>query len=89
MNAYLTVFFSVFLAELGDKTQLATVLFAAQPGIPKLGVFLAAAAALCLSTALAVVAGEFVSAWIPAAALRKVAGVAFVAIGVWMLLTRS
>ena len=88
MTPYLTVFLSVFLAELGDKTQLATVLFAAQPGTRKLGVFLAAAGALCLSSALAVMVGAYLGAWIPARLLRTIAGVGFIAIGVWTVMTR-
>ncbi|PYM47655.1 MAG: hypothetical protein DME14_13985 [Candidatus Rokuibacteriota bacterium] len=58
MRAYVAVFVSVFLAELGDTTQLATLFFAANPGISKLGVLVASAAALCLSTTLAGLAGR-------------------------------
>ena len=57
MTAFLSVFITVFLAELGDKTQLATVLFASEDGKSKWMVFFAAAAALTLSTAAAVLAG--------------------------------
>jgi putative Ca2+/H+ antiporter (TMEM165/GDT1 family) len=63
MHIYLTVFLSVFLAELGDKTQLATPLFAANPAAGKLGVFLAAATALVASSALAVVVGSHIGGW--------------------------
>jgi putative Ca2+/H+ antiporter (TMEM165/GDT1 family) len=88
MRAYLAVFASVFLAELGDKTQLATLLFAAQPSVSKLGIFAASAGALCLSAALAVVVGGYAGVAIPARLLRLVAGAGFVAIGVWLLVTR-
>ena len=43
------IFVTVFLAELGDKTQLATLLFAAEQNTSKIGVFLASAGALVLS----------------------------------------
>jgi putative Ca2+/H+ antiporter (TMEM165/GDT1 family) len=88
MRAYAVVFVTVFLAELGDKTQLATVLFAANPAVNKLGVFLAAATALGASTLLAVVIGDRVGAWAPPGHLRVIAAVGFIAIGLWMLLSR-
>ena len=88
MRAYLAMFVSVFLAELGDKTQLATVLFAAQPTVSKPAVFAASAAALCLSSALAVLAGSYLGAAIPARPLRLGAGIGFVAIGAWLMFTR-
>jgi len=89
MKTYLAIFVSVFLAELGDKTQVATLLFAAEPGVRKTGIFLASAGALCLSSALAVMIGGSLGAWIPARALRTIAGVGFVAIGAWILLSRG
>ena len=88
MKPYLAVFVSVFLAELGDKTQLATLLFASELHVRKLGVFAAAAGALCLSTALAVMVGSYAGGWIPARLLRTIAGVGFIAIGAWMLLAQ-
>ena len=89
MRAYVAVFVSVFLAELGDKTQLATLLFAAEPSTSKLAIFVASAGALCLSAALAVLVGSVVGTAIPLRPLRSVAGPGFVAIGVWMLVTRT
>jgi putative Ca2+/H+ antiporter (TMEM165/GDT1 family) len=87
MKTYLVVFASVLVAELGDKTQIATLLYATDPAAGKLGVFLAAAAALVVSTALAVVVGAHAADWISPKVLRTIAGMGFVAIGVWMLAT--
>jgi putative Ca2+/H+ antiporter (TMEM165/GDT1 family) len=88
MKTYAAVFVSVFLAELGDKTQLATLLFASVPETSKLGVFLAAAGALVASTVLAVLVGERLGTWIRPDLLTTIAGVAFIAIGAWMVLAR-
>ena len=87
MKIYLAMFLSVFLAELGDKTQLATLLFAANPETGKLEVFLAAATALVASSALAVVVGARLGSWVAPDFLKIIAGIACVAIGVWMLVT--
>lgn len=81
-----TIFGSVFVAELGDKTQLATMLFAAKGEVSKAEVFVAASAALVLSTLIGVFAGRIVTECVGEQALRYVAGVAFVAIGLWTLL---
>jgi putative Ca2+/H+ antiporter (TMEM165/GDT1 family) len=88
MRAYAAVFVSVLLAELGDKTQLATLVFAATPGLSKVGVFLAAAGALLASSLLAVLVGERLGTWVRPELLTTIAGVAFIAIGAWMLLAR-
>jgi len=87
MKTYLVVFASVFVAELGDKTQMATLLYATDPVGSKLGVFLAAASALVLSTALAVVIGSHAGDWISPKVLKTVAGLGFIAVGAWVLLT--
>ena len=81
-----TVFASVFLAELGDKTQLATLLFAADQAVSRLAVFIAASAALVVATGIGVLAGGVVSQYVSPAALKVVAGAWFIAIGVWTLL---
>jgi len=80
-----TVFVTVFLAELGDKTQLATVLFAGDPHANRLGVFLASSGALVLSSLIAVLLGAQVSTYIPPHVLKMIAGISFIAIGVWVL----
>ncbi len=81
-----SIFAAIFVAELGDKTQLATLLFAMDRDLSPVHVFLAAAAALVVSTALAVFAGTFASRYLAALPLKPIAGVAFIAIGSWMLI---
>jgi putative Ca2+/H+ antiporter (TMEM165/GDT1 family) len=85
MKAYGVVFVSVLLAELGDKTQLATMLFASDTALSRWGVLAAAAGALIVSTAVAVVAGTLLGAWLSPRHLKLAAGVGFVAIGAWIL----
>ncbi len=85
MNAFLTVFFTVFLAELGDKTQLATALFSAEGGRPKTLVFAAAASALIASTGLAVVLGAAAERWLAVFPLKLIAGLGFVAVGAMLV----
>jgi len=80
-----TVFATVFLAELGDKTQLATFLYASNAANPKLTVFVGAAAALVVTSALGVFAGGFVAQHVSPRALSWVAGLGFIAVGVWTI----
>jgi len=82
---FLTIFASVFIAELGDKTQLATMLFAADKEVSKYTVFFAASAALIVATAVGVLAGSFLSEYINEKYLHYIAGVGFIAIGVFTL----
>ncbi len=86
MKVLLPIFFSIFLAELGDKTQLATLLFATNQSLSRLSVFVASSAALVLSSLLAVLVGGQVARLVSPVTLRLVAGVGFIAIGLWMLL---
>jgi len=80
-----TVFTSVLIAELGDKTQLATLLFASDKEISKLTVFAGAASALIVTSALGVLAGGVVSNYVSEKYLHYLAGVGFIAIGIWIL----
>lgn len=80
---FVTVFSTVFLAELGDKTQLATLLYAARSPEAKWTVFVGAAVALVLTSAIGVLAGEAASRVMDARTLTRVAGIGFVAIGLW------
>ena len=81
-----TVFATVFVAELGDKTQLATVLYAADRTVSPWTVFLGAALALVLSSALGVLAGGWIAQHVDERALHYVAGAGFIAVGVWTLI---
>jgi len=85
LKAAIAIFATVFLAELGDKTQLATVLFASNRAHSALGVFLAAAAALVTSTAIAVAAGSALGNYVNTRHLSIVAGIGFIVIGSWTL----
>lgn len=81
----------VFLAEVGDKTQLALFTMAAQ-GKPRLALFLGGALALAATTALAVAAGSLVQGLAGERfqrGIRIAAGLAFVAMGAWMLLGKG
>ena len=81
IKALSIVFASVFIAELGDKTQLATMLFATDKNVGKLTVFFGAALALVLASAVSVLAGSFISNYISEKYLSVIAGVGFIAIG--------
>lgn len=81
----LTVFTAVFIAELGDKTQLATMLFATDKEASKLTVFVGASLALVATSALGVLLGGVISQYISEKQLHIIAGVGFIGIGIWTL----
>ena len=85
-TAFATVFGSVFFAELGDKTQLSTMMFATKGEISKWTVFFGSAAALVLSSAIGVAAGQMVTQFVSEKVLHWIAGLGFVAIGIWTLI---
>lgn len=86
-NGWLTVFLStattVFLAELGDKTQLAALLLSAQSGRPVV-VFVGASLALISSSLVGVLLGRWLSTVMPAHQLERLAGILMVALGLWL-----
>jgi putative Ca2+/H+ antiporter (TMEM165/GDT1 family) len=81
---FLTTFGAIFLAELGDKTQLATLSLAAG-GRSRMSVFAGAALALVAATAIAVVAGEGLVRVVPPLWIKRAAGGLFIALGVLFL----
>ncbi|MFD2164829.1 TMEM165/GDT1 family protein [Thalassotalea euphylliae] len=85
-RVFITIFVSVFIAELGDKTQLATMLFAADKETSKWMVFAAASAALVVASAIGVLAGSVLSAYISEKVLAYIAGVGFILIGIFTLI---
>jgi putative Ca2+/H+ antiporter (TMEM165/GDT1 family) len=80
-----SIFLSVFLAELGDKTQVATLLFASDKNLHPLPVFLASAGALVLSSAMAVFLGSTLSKYLTFIPLKLIAGICFIGIGCWTI----
>ena len=84
-KVFATVFSMVFIAELGDKTQLATLLFAADKQVSKWTVFFGASLALIFTSAIGVLAGSFISQHVSEKSLHTVAGIGFIAIGLWVL----
>lgn len=80
-----TVLISVFIAEMGDKTQLATMLFACDKEVSKLTIFLGASLALVAASAIGVVVGGVLSQYIDEKYLHYAAGAGFIVIGVWTL----
>src|SRR5437763_16548448 len=85
VKALATVFTAVFVAELGDKTQLATLLFAADREVSRWTIFAGASAALVAASAIGVLAGTLLSQYINPRYLHYLAGAGLVAIGVWTL----
>lgn len=84
LRVMLTTFGMIFLAELGDKTQLATFCFAAESP-SKLAVFFGSAGALVLTSALGCLLGSAVSRLVPANYMNLGAGALFVALGLGMI----
>ena len=88
IRAFLTVFVTVFIAEIGDKTQLATLLFASEAKVSRWVIFAGSAAALTLAAAIGVLVGAQLERFISPRTLKVVAGLGFIAIGAWTLWSR-
>ncbi|HZS68447.1 MAG TPA: TMEM165/GDT1 family protein [Burkholderiales bacterium] len=80
-----TVFAAVFIAELGDKTQLATLLFAADREVSRWTIFAGASLALVAASAIGVAAGTLLAQYVNPRYLHYLAGAGFVTIGIWTL----
>ena len=87
MSDLLAMFVTVFLAEFGDKTQLATVLFAANAKHSPWLIFAASSAALVCAAGLGVLAGGWVARYVDTRLLSIVAGAGFIVIGAWTVIT--
>jgi putative Ca2+/H+ antiporter (TMEM165/GDT1 family) len=81
-NQFVTAFSVIFLAELGDKTQLAVITMSASTQRP-LSIFLGGSLAMVLLTAIGSAAGEIVAQYVPEGVLSKVAAILFILMGVW------
>lgn len=81
-----SVFAMVFIAELGDKTQLATLNFATQSE-SKLAVLVGAGLALFATTLLAVLLGNKIAEYIPKYYMQVGSGALFIVLGVWYIIS--
>jgi len=83
LKLFASVFMTIFIAEIADKTQIATILYASNAQHSKLTVFFGAFAALAITSAIAVIAGTALANWIDQKLMAKLAGIIFIVIGVW------
>ncbi len=84
-KAFFIIFISVLIAEMGDKTQLATFGFASNSEHTKWMVFVASALALIVSSAIAVTMGDIITNYIGEKTLTIISGFLFICIGIWTL----
>ena len=84
LRVLITTFGIIFLAEMGDKTQLAAMTMAAQTKRPW-AVFIGASVALAAVSGLGVIVGSLIGDYVPLVWVKRIAAIAFIAIGVLML----
>lgn len=87
LYALVPVFITVFLAELGDKTQVASLLFATDKDLNPWLVFAAASLALTASTGIAVLLGAHAAKYLDVVPIRLLAGIGFILMGCWTVFT--
>lgn len=87
LKIFFSTFFVVFLAEIGDKTQLATMLLSSQSS-SKITVFFGSSFALVCSSLLGVLLGSILTKYIPQNLLQVSSAIAFIIIGVLLLLNK-
>ena len=85
MAQLISMFLTIFVAELGDKTQIATLLFASERQNSPWVVFAASAGALVLGSALSVMMGAFGGRFLEHVPLKLIAGIGFILIGGWSI----
>lgn len=85
LRLFMTVFMTIFLAEIADKTQVATLLYASNSQHDKLSVFMGSAFALVLASAIAVFVGSSITHLINQKYISWAAGIAFILVGIWTL----
>lgn len=82
-----STFFLIFIAELGDKTQITTMLLSAKAE-SKLAVFIGSSIALVCSSIVGVLLGTLLNKYIPPQVIQKTAAIAFIVIGALLLLNK-
>ena len=78
-----TVFVTIIIAEIADKSQIVTLLYASNAQHNKLSVFIGSSLALMLASGVAVLAGVGLSNWFDEGLMARVAGIAFILVGIW------
>jgi len=86
IKTLLITFVAIFLAELGDKTQIATLAFSLKSKSTA-SVFIGASLALVLSSLIAVIFGSALTRFIPLNYMRIASGFIFIILGIWMLIS--
>ena len=81
----ITSFSTIFLAELGDKTQLATLMLSAQSGRPLI-IFIAAALALILTSLLGVLIGRWIAKNLPRQGFTLTSGIIMISLGMYLVI---
>ena len=89
MKSYFLIFFITFLAEMGDKTQVSTLLFSSDKAINRWGVLVSASCALAIATLMAVIIGSELDRFVSPKTIKLISGLGFIGIGIWSLLTVS
>jgi putative Ca2+/H+ antiporter (TMEM165/GDT1 family) len=87
-KTFSAVFITVFLAEIGDKTQLATMLFSADRETNKWMVFAGSSIALVIAAAIGVLVGAQLERFVQPRTLKMIAGAGFIVIGIWTILSQ-
>ncbi|MDZ7734854.1 MAG: TMEM165/GDT1 family protein [Gammaproteobacteria bacterium] len=86
LKIFFTIYAAIFVAELGDKTQLATLLFGTDKSVSKWLVFAASSLALITAAGIAVLAAAAISSYVSEKQLNMIAGLGFIAIGIFTIL---
>ena len=86
IKLFLTVFSTIFIAELGDKTQIATLLYTSGSTNGKVTVFVGSSCALVVASGIAVLVGSFFSQYINSKYLSWIAGFGFICVGIWTIM---
>ena len=84
ISILITSFSTIFLAELGDKTQLATLILSAQSGKPRI-IFIGAALALISTSLLGVLIGRWIANNLPRQKFTVISGVIMLSLGIYLV----
>ena len=84
LSILITSFSTIFLAELGDKTQIATLILSAQSGRPII-IFIGAALALICTSLLGVVIGRWIANNLPRQRFTLVSGIIMLSLGIYLV----